>query len=181
MSKRSKARQVAVQMLYQVDLNPDVGGKTVREMIDERLNDQPIRDFAWGLFAGVMEHRPQLDDRIQAVAENWKLNRMAATDRAVLRLGAFELQHTTTPVGVVIDEAVELAKKFGSRQSSQFVNGILDRLIPAERRKQPRPAAEGSAVEEPPVEDSVEELALPDEAAENIEALEDGTPDPDLE
>lgn len=136
MSKRSKARQVAVQMLFQVDLNPDVTGKMVREMIAERLSDTEIQEFAWGLFAGTMEHRSALDEKIQRVAENWKLNRMAGTDRAVLRLGAFELTQTSTPVGVVIDEAIELAKKFGSRQSSQFVNGILDRLVPAERRRQ---------------------------------------------
>ncbi|HWL06872.1 MAG TPA: transcription antitermination factor NusB [Planctomicrobium sp.] len=143
MSKRSKARQVAVQMLYQVDLNPDVDGSSIRTMIADRLNDQPIRDFSWGLFAGVMEHRGQIDERIQAIAANWKLNRMAATDRAILRLGAYELHHTETPVGVVIDEAVELAKKFSGRQSSQFVNGILDRLIPAERRRPDRPAPQG--------------------------------------
>jgi len=122
-------------MLFQTDLNPDVTGRMVREMIADRLTDSAIQDFSWSLFAGTMEHRPELDEKIQKVAENWKLNRMAATDRAILRLGTFELTCTGTPVGVVIDEAVELAKKFGSRQSSQFVNGILDRLIPAERRR----------------------------------------------
>jgi N utilization substance protein B len=149
MSKRSKARQVAVQMLYQVDLNPDVDGKMVREMIADRLSEAALQEFAWGLFAGVMEHRAGLDDRIQGIAENWKLSRMAATDRAVLRLGAFELLHTATPIRVVIDEGVELAKKFGSRQSSQFVNGVLDRLVPEERRRQDRPGLEDSPVEHP--------------------------------
>ena len=139
MAKRSKGRQVAVQMLYQVDLNSDVDGRMVRDMIADRLSDPALKDFAWGLFAGVMEHRQQLDEKIQAVAENWRLSRMAATDRAVLRLGAFELLQTSTPLRVVIDEAVELAKKFGSSQSSQFVNGILDRLVPEERRRSDRP------------------------------------------
>lgn len=134
MAKRSKARQVAVQMLYQVDLNPDVDGRMVREMVADRLNEPALKEFAWSLFAGTMEHRAELDERIQAVAENWKLNRMAATDRAVLRLGAFELLKTSAPYRVVIDEGIELAKKFGSGQSSQFVNGILDRLVPADRR-----------------------------------------------
>lgn len=140
MARRSKARQVAVQMLYQVDLNPDVDGKSIRAMITERLTDESLQDFSWALFAGTMEHRPQLDERIQKVAENWKLSRMAATDRAILRLGAFELLHSPTPHGVVIDEAVELAKKFGAGPSSQFVNGILDRLVPAERRQSAPPA-----------------------------------------
>jgi transcription antitermination protein NusB len=135
MARRSKARQVALQMLYQVDLNPDVDGRMVREMISERLSESSTREFAWELFSGVMEHRPELDERIQAVAENWKLSRMAATDRGVLRLGAYELLKTDVPVRVVLDEAIELAKKFGSAQSSPFVNGILDRLVPPERKQ----------------------------------------------
>ena len=159
MSKRSKARQVAVQMLFQADLNPDVSGRMIREMIAERLNDADIQEFSWTLFAGTMEHRPELDDQIQKVAENWKLNRMAATDRAVLRLGAFELTRTGTPVGVVIDEAVELAKKFGSRQSSQFVNGILDRLVPPERR---RPRRNTAVSETPPTSMTGETGEIPD-------------------
>ena len=140
MSRRSKAREIVLQMLYQVDLNPDVDGRTVKNMIAERLEDEETRGFAWSLFAGVMECRAQLDERIQAVATNWKLFRMAATDRNCLRLGAFELIHTDTPHRVVIDEALELAKKFGSDQSAQFVNGVLDKLVPPEKR-----AANGAA------------------------------------
>jgi len=157
MSKRSKARQVAVQMLFQTDLNPDVSGRIIREMIAERLADHDIQDFAWALFAGTMEHRAELDEKIQRVAENWKLHRMAATDRAVLRLGAFELTCTATPVGVVLDEAVELAKKFGSRQSSQFVNGVLDRLIPAERRRPRREEAREAPAALPEIPEQEEE------------------------
>lgn len=128
MARRSKSRQVAVQMLYQVDLNPDTDTSSVREMVAERLHDRQLFDFAWSLFTGTMEYRPELDDTIQGVAHNWRLSRMAATDRAVLRLGAYELLKTETPRGVVIDEAIELAKKFGDSQSPQFVNGILDRI-----------------------------------------------------
>lgn len=138
MSKRSKARQVALQMLYQADLNPDADGRLVREMIADRLSDPVLQEFAWGLFSGTMEHRGEIDERIQAIAANWTLSRMAATDRAVLRLGTFEILKTTVPVNVAIDEAIELAKKFGSAQSSQFVNGVLDKVVPPERR-QPRP------------------------------------------
>jgi len=134
MARRSKAREIALQMLFQVDLNPDVDGRTVRAMIAERLPDHDLQLFAWQLFAGVMEFRPQLDEQIQAVAHNWKLSRMAGTDRNCLRQGAFELLHTDTPHRVVIDEALELAKKFGSDQSAQFVNGVLDKLVPPEKR-----------------------------------------------
>jgi N utilization substance protein B len=136
MARRSKAREVALQMLFQVDLNPDVDGRTVRGMIAERLPDEDLCEFAWMLFSGVMETRAQLDERIQAVAANWKLSRMAGTDRNCLRQGAFELIHTDAPYRVVIDEALELARKFGSDQSAQFVNGILDKLVPPEKRAQ---------------------------------------------
>lgn len=120
-------------MLYQVDVNPDVDAKTVRAQIVEKLKEDDLVEFAWKLFAGVMELRPALDEKIEQVAQNWKLYRMAVTDRNTLRLGAFELAHTDTPGRVVIDEAIELAKKFGSTQSAQFVNGILDKLVPPGR------------------------------------------------
>jgi transcription antitermination protein NusB len=135
MARRSKSRELALQMLFQVDLNPDVGGQTVRQQIAERLDDAELRDLAWRLFAGTMEWRGMLDERIQSVAENWTLARMAPTDRNVLRLGAFEILQTDTPYQVVIDEAVDLARKFGTAQSPQFVNGILDRLIPDAKRR----------------------------------------------
>jgi len=134
MARRSKAREVAVQMLYQVDLNPEVDLRTIRGMIDDVLGEPDLQEFAWRLFVGVMEVRPMLDERIQGIAENWSLKRMAPTDRNVLRLGAFELLNTDTPHRVVLDEAIELARVFGSAQSAQFVNGVLDKLVPPERR-----------------------------------------------
>jgi len=134
MAHRSKAREVALQMLYQMDLNPQVAAHTVRAMIDEQLSDEKSRSFCWQLFAGVMEHRGQLDERIEQTADNWALDRMAPADRNAIRVGTFELLYTDTPHRVVIDEAVELAKKFGTAQSSQFVNGILDKLVPENRR-----------------------------------------------
>src|SRR5262245_62793372 len=129
--RRSRARDMALQRLFQQDLNPDVPADTVRELIVERLRDEGLAKFTWELFAGVMECRPAIDAKIEATASNWSLKRMAPTDRNVLRLGAFELLHTDTPPRVVIDEALELAKRYGTAQSAQFVNGILDRLIPS--------------------------------------------------
>jgi N utilization substance protein B len=84
-----------------------------------------------------MEHRLELDRQIEATAQNWRLSRMAPTDRNVLRLGAFELLHTDTPHQVALDEAIELAKRYGTAQSGQFVNGILDRLVPTGQRTAP--------------------------------------------
>jgi N utilization substance protein B len=135
MTRRSKAREVVLQMLYQIDVNPDVAAVAVREMIHEQLADEDLQAFAWSLFAGVRESRGALDARISAAAENWTLARMAPTDRNALRLGAYELLFTDTPHRVVIDETIELARRFGTAQSPQFVNGILDRLIPPEKRQ----------------------------------------------
>ena len=137
MARRSKAREVVLQMLYMVDLNSAATGSTVREMIAEELSDEDLRDFAWSLFAGTMEYRSALDAAIEQVAENWTLKRMAPTDRNALRLGAYELLHTDTPHRVVLDETIEVARKFGSEHSPQFVNGLMDRLIPDEKKHSP--------------------------------------------
>lgn len=134
MVRRSRARQLALQMLYQKDLNPDASIASVREEIDTHLEDAGLADFAYELFINVLEYRVELDARIAEVARNWTLERMAPTDRNALRIGAYELLHTPTPHRVVIDEAIELARMFGSENSTQFVNGILDKLVPSERR-----------------------------------------------
>lgn len=136
MTRRRQAREAALQMLYQQDLNPDMDFHTVRTQIRERLPDDDLNEFAWHLFIGAMEHRLELDAKIEAIAQNWSLKRMAPTDRNALRMGAYELIYTQTPPRVIIDEALELAKLFGSAQSAQFVNGILDRLIPPDRREE---------------------------------------------
>ncbi len=135
MNRRSRARDVCLQMLYQADVNPDTTADSVRAQIHEQISEQDIAAFSWQLFAGVMEWRTMLDEKIQSVAENWALNRMAPTDRNVLRLGTYELLQTDTPHKVVIDEAIELARKFGSAQSAHFVNGILDKLVPEKKRE----------------------------------------------
>ncbi len=147
MARRSKAREVCLQMLYQVDINPDIDAQTVQEMIREQIPDETLNLFAWQLFTGVMEIRSMLDERIQAVAENWSLSRMAPTDRNVLRLGSFELLQTETPLRVVIDEAIELARKFGTAQSPQFVNGILDKLVPDEKKRSDDSVTDGADAE----------------------------------
>ncbi len=145
MSRRSKAREVVVQMLYQVDLNPDVATPTV---FDDRRADRRRKDleFRQAALGGVLKFRDMLDERITAVAENWSISRMAATDRNVLRLGAFELIQTETPHPVVLNEAIELARKFGNDQSPQFVNaGSPDWLVPAEKRRKTRPGHRDAA------------------------------------
>lgn len=131
MATRRKARELALQMLYQVDVNPDVSPADVRVMIrDYMTDDHDLQRFAWQLFAGTQEMRLQLDGKIEEVAENWKLSRMAVTDRNILRMACYEMLHVNTPPKVVIDEAIELARTFGGENSPAFVNGILDRMMP---------------------------------------------------
>jgi N utilization substance protein B len=131
MSRRSRAREVVLQLLYQDDLNPQQGPAVVEEFLRSRLHgDEDLVKFARSLLSGVRRNRAELDALLESRADNWTLARMAATDRNVMRLGAYEMLYTETPGPVAINEAVELAKRFGARQSPQFVNGILDGLLP---------------------------------------------------
>jgi transcription antitermination protein NusB len=129
MTRRSRAREIALQVLYQDDLNPNNNPAVGDQLIQNRLRVDDLVTFARTLVAGVRRHRAELDPLIEKIAANWSLKRMSATDRNVLRLAAFELLHTDTPDRAAIDEAVELAKRFGSAQSAQFVNGILDKIM----------------------------------------------------
>jgi N utilization substance protein B len=130
MPRRSRAREVVLQILYQDDLNPGGQQQTADSFLESRLHaDEDLTAFARSLLSGVRRNRGELDQLLTKTAENWSLERMAVTDRNVLRLGAFEILYTETPDRVAINEAVELAKRFGTDQSSQFVNGILDRFL----------------------------------------------------
>ena len=130
MSRRSRAREIVLQVLYQDDLNTDQPEDIRLRFINARLNqDRSLVEFAEDLLAGVRQHRDAVDQQLEAIARNWKLSRMAATDRNVLRLGASEILFTATPDRVVVTEAIELAKRYGTNNSSQFVNGVLDRLM----------------------------------------------------
>ncbi len=131
MSRRSRAREIVLQVLYQDDLNPDRNLSQADQFLQDRLlQNAELVEFARGLVSGVRRNRPELDKLLAERAANWSLARMAVTDRNILRLGAYELLYTDTPAAVVLDEAIELAKRYGAKQSAQFVNGILDRFVP---------------------------------------------------
>ena len=131
MPRRSRAREVVLQVLYQDDLNPDHSMRDSEDFLRRRLQfKKDLVEFALSLLSGTRRNRPELDTLLVSRADNWSLERMAATDRNILRLAAFEILYTDTPGRVVINEAVELAKRFGSKNSAQFVNGILDGLLP---------------------------------------------------
>lgn len=129
MARRSRAREVALQLLFQRDHNTGVERAALEQFVRDRLNDEGLVPFCLGLYDGVATHQADIDRRLGEAAENWRLARMAAVDRNVLRLGAFELLHQPeTPPNVALDEAIELARRYGSADSPAFVNGVLDRL-----------------------------------------------------
>ena len=134
MAKRSRSREIALQVLYQDDLNELQTAEDTERFLQTRCGSDELTRFAASLVSGVRRNRGELDELLDTTAENWSLGRMAATDRNVLRLGAFEILYTDTPGRVAINEAIELAKRYGSKDSSQFVNGILDKLLQAHGR-----------------------------------------------
>ncbi len=143
MGRRRLGRELALQALYIADVSSTPAEESfagvVRREGDEF--DESAREFARELALGALSRREELDALIQARAQNWALNRMAAVDRNVLRLAAFELTaRPDTPVGVIIDEAIEIARKFSGDESTRFVNGVLDALKAL--RQAPPPAAE---------------------------------------
>jgi N utilization substance protein B len=130
MGVRRRGRELALQMLYQHEL-AGVDVDTMRVSFDELLQaPETIREFAVSLARGVISRLAELDAHLVDQADNWRLERMAAVDRNLLRLALYELLFAAeTPPAVVIDEAVEIAKRFGSERSSQFVNGVLDGFL----------------------------------------------------
>ncbi len=129
MTRRSRAREVALQLLFQRDLNRRIDRDVLERFVRERLRDQTLVPFCLALYDGVTAQREDIDRRLAETAENWRLSRMPAVDRNVLRLGAYELMHTPeTPPNVALNESIELARRYGSADSPAFVNGVLDRL-----------------------------------------------------
>jgi len=131
MTRRSRAREVALQLLFQRDANPDVTRAAIEAFVRDRLSNMEAEAFCLGLYDGTVRNLSEIDARLTAASENWKLNRMAASDRNVLRLGTYEIAFApeATPGPVALDEAIELARRYGSKDSSAFVNGVLDKVF----------------------------------------------------
>lgn len=129
---RRLARETALQVLFQRDLTkePLVIAEEVQKWAKEFVVPEPSKDFAQELVEGTIEHLEQIDQTIAAYAQDWTINRMAKVDRNVMRLAAYEiLFRSDIPGRVSLNEAIELAKRFGGEESAKFVNGILDRIV----------------------------------------------------
>jgi len=128
MGKRRDGREAAVQYLYHYDLNSGENAGTSDDFWEMRPAKPNVKEFAQQLIAGVIEHADDIDRRISRYAENYQISRMLAVDRNILRLAIYEMNFAKdVPPVVAINEAIEIAKKFGADESSRFINGILDR------------------------------------------------------
>ena len=129
MSTRRRAREIALQVLYQLDLDPEDPKKVLAFHWENFQPSEQAREFCVRLVEGVLQKGKEIDPLIEEHSENWTLKRMAVVDRNILRLATFELRYCPEiPFKVTLNEAVELAKKFGADDSSAFINGILDRI-----------------------------------------------------
>lgn len=133
MPRRSRAREAALQVLHEIEFNPGSAAADHGRFLKGRLHSGPLVAFAESLVEGVRRDREALDARLDAQSANWRVSRMAATDRTVLRIALHELLHTDTPGPVVVDEAIDLARRYGSEASARFVAGILGGLLAARR------------------------------------------------
>jgi N utilization substance protein B len=129
MSSRREARECSLQMLYTVD-TCNIPAEIVLDFFSDSLPTvEAYRGFAEKLFKGVCQRKEEIDFLIKRYIKNWDLERMAIVDRNIIRLAAYEILDTPeTPINVIIDEAVEISKKYSTKDSSKFVNGILDKL-----------------------------------------------------
>jgi N utilization substance protein B len=129
MGARSSAREAALQMLFAIDTTGVEVEQAILDFWHELPGDAEGREYADALVRGVRTRAAELDERIRAASANWRIERMARIDRNALRLGTYELlTRGDVPRAVILDEAVELAKRFGGEESSKFVNGVLDRI-----------------------------------------------------
>ena len=129
-ASRSMVRIVVFQILYQEELNPGSLATHSDSYIAQELpRHEPLLKFARRLLDNTTAHREAIDEQLTGLSKNWTLARMSPIDRSILRLAASEILYTDTPRPIVINEAIELAKKFGTKDSPAFINGILDRVL----------------------------------------------------
>jgi transcription antitermination protein NusB len=129
MGKRHKARELALMILYELDFRPASVDRVLEEFWRGTVVPSEVQAFAEALVRGAVENAGELDKTIQSNAAHWSLARIAPVERNILRLAAFELLYRDDiPERVAINEAIELAKTYGSEESGAFVNGILDQI-----------------------------------------------------
>ena len=173
MGARSAAREAALQMLYAAEIGKHLPETLLKDFWREFPGDAEGRAYADSAVRGVLEQRAQLDERVVNASANWRIERMSPIARNVLRLGTWELlNQPEIPRAVIIDESVELAKRYGGNESGSFVNGVLDRIANMCGRAQDSPRSKPASVPA-----SVPERARPPSADEAV--LESDSDDED--
>jgi N utilization substance protein B len=141
MGTRRKARECALQMLFAADVTKTGKGALTKDFwseLDESDVDELTRNFADKLTVGALEKLDVIDDRIRTRAEHWRIERMAIVDRNILRLAVYEFLFEETPATVVINEALEIARRFSTFEATQFINGILDAIKHDLEKQEPK-------------------------------------------
>jgi len=126
MGSRRKAREFALQLLFQKDITDDQPDEISRLFWLGNRTDDETRAFSERIFSLALSNQSEIDEVIRSHAQNWSMERMAVVDRCVLRLAIAELFYVDTPTPVVIDESIEIVRRYSTRESAEFVNGILD-------------------------------------------------------
>ena len=129
MGKRRRARESAIQILFQLEFNDAQPEKILERFWEDKRCPEEIKNYTGWLVRGILAHRDEIDQLIQSASEHWRISRMAVVDRNVLRMAVFELLHEKELApAIVIDEAIEIARKYSSGEAATFVNGILDAI-----------------------------------------------------
>jgi len=130
MGKRRTARELALKFLYQTEFNSNSPDSELNSFCDRANVSEEVQNFTQDLIKNILFHKKEVDELLEKISANWAPDRMAVIDKNILRLGICELLFDpTTPPKVVINEAVEIAKKFGTEESPDFINGILDKVF----------------------------------------------------
>lgn len=129
MGKRRKARESTLQILFQLEFNDYQPEKTIRYYWQSRKGPEEVKEYSRWLVNGILTHKDKIDNVIQSVSEHWRIARMAVVDRNILRMAVYELifEESIAPA-IIINEAIEIAKKYSSDEAATFVNGILDAI-----------------------------------------------------
>lgn len=127
MGRRRKAREHTLRVLFQLEFGNTEPEKAVAQYWENRRTLEEIKEYSRWLTKGIIEHQPEVDKLIQSFSKNWRLSRMALVDRNILRMAVFELLYETSVApAIIINEAIEIAKKYSGEEAAVFVNGILD-------------------------------------------------------
>ncbi|MGB3861662.1 MAG: transcription antitermination factor NusB [Candidatus Aminicenantaceae bacterium] len=129
MGKRRKARESTLQILFQLEFNDSDAEKAFRQYWKDKKATKEVKDYCRWLIKGITSHQESIDRSIQSVSKRWRLSRMPVVDRNILRMAVFELlyEEDVAPA-IIINEAIEISKKFSGEQAAMFINGVLDTL-----------------------------------------------------